>query len=258
MHILHDGYTDELYALLPVWQAQFGLSYMGLAIVRALYFGTMGGLQVPVDRWTSRLKPRSALALSTLVAAAGFVAMALPTGFIGLCAGLVLAGVGSSLQHPRASQLVTRSYGSESRPALGIYNFAATWEKPPFLQLLLFYYRFCHGEPSLGLWEPSGFSSHPVSLRLYRRSLPSLRYTRSSSVHVKAAAVSACCSLSAFLIQQRAWAISCFFRSSSMHAGIVSDGWSRIGAIVRWRSVWQGELWLARSARRRGWERGCN
>ena len=31
--------TDQLYALLTVWQAQFGLSYMGLAIVRALYCG---------------------------------------------------------------------------------------------------------------------------------------------------------------------------------------------------------------------------
>jgi FSR family fosmidomycin resistance protein-like MFS transporter len=139
-HILHDGYTDQLYALLPVWQAQFALSYMGLAIVRALYFGTMGGLQVPVDRLTRRLKPRLALALSTLVAAVGFVAMALPTGFTGLCAGLVLAGVGSSLQHPRASQLVTYSYGSESRGALGIYNFAGDLGKatlPAVVALLL-------------------------------------------------------------------------------------------------------------------------
>jgi MFS transporter, FSR family, fosmidomycin resistance protein len=103
-HMLHDGYTDQLYAFLPVWQEQFGLSYMGLAIVRALYYGTMGGLQVPVDPWTSQWKPRSALALSTFVAAAGFVAMALPAGFAGLCAGLVLAGAGSSLQQPRASQ----------------------------------------------------------------------------------------------------------------------------------------------------------
>jgi MFS family permease len=139
-HILHDGYTDQLYALLPVWQAQFGLSYMGLAIVRALYYGTMGGLQVPADRWTSRLKPRSALALSTLVAAAGFIAMALPTGFVGLCAGLVLAGAGSSAQHPRASHLVTQSYGSESRGALGIYNFAGDLGKatlPAIVALLL-------------------------------------------------------------------------------------------------------------------------
>ena len=49
-HALHDGYTDGLYAFLPVWQTQFGLSYAGLAIVRALYYGTMGGLQVPGDQ----------------------------------------------------------------------------------------------------------------------------------------------------------------------------------------------------------------
>jgi FSR family fosmidomycin resistance protein-like MFS transporter len=139
-HVLHDGYTDQLYALLPAWQAQFGLSYMGLAIVRALYYGTMGGLQVPTDRFACRLKPRSILALSTFLAALGFVAMALPTGFAGLCVGLVLAGVGSSVQHPRASELVTHSYGLESRGTLGIYNFAGDLGKatlPAIVALLL-------------------------------------------------------------------------------------------------------------------------
>jgi MFS transporter, FSR family, fosmidomycin resistance protein len=139
-HILHDGYTDQLYALLPAWQAQFGLSYMGLAVVRALYYGTMGGLQVPANRATIWLKPRSALALSTFVAALGFVAMALPTGFAGLCLGLVFAGTGSSVQHPRASDLVTHTYGSESRGALGIYNFAGDLGKatlPAIVALLL-------------------------------------------------------------------------------------------------------------------------
>jgi FSR family fosmidomycin resistance protein-like MFS transporter len=139
-HVLHDGYTDQLYALLPVWQAQFGLSYMGLAILRALYYGTMGGLQVPADRYASRLKPQATLTLSTFVAAFGFVAMALPTGFVGLCVGLVLAGVGSSVQHPRASELVTHSYGADSRGALGIYNFAGDLGKatlPAIVALLL-------------------------------------------------------------------------------------------------------------------------
>src|ERR1700728_2862532 len=139
-HILHDGYTDQLYALLPAWRAQFGLSYMGLALVRALYYGTMGGLQVPANRATSWLKPRSALALSTFVAALGFVAMALPTGFAGLCVGLVLAGAGSSVQHPPASDLGTHTYGSESRGALGIYNFAGDLGKailPAIVALLL-------------------------------------------------------------------------------------------------------------------------
>ena len=139
-HSLHDGYTDQLYALLPVWQAQFGLSYAGLAMVRALYYGAMGGLQVPADHLLSGWSPRSVLALSTFVAAVGFVVMALPTGFAGLCVGLLLAGVGSSVQHPRASQLVTNSYGAASRGPLGIYNFAGDVGKatlPATVALLL-------------------------------------------------------------------------------------------------------------------------
>jgi FSR family fosmidomycin resistance protein-like MFS transporter len=123
-HALHDGYTDGLYAFLPIWQAQFGLSYAGLAIVRALYYGTMGGLKLPGDRLVRALSPRAALVLSTVVAATGFMIMALPLGFAGLCVGLVLAGLGSSIQHPRGSLLVTDTYAPASRGALGVYNFS--------------------------------------------------------------------------------------------------------------------------------------
>jgi FSR family fosmidomycin resistance protein-like MFS transporter len=131
-HLLHDGYTDQLYALLPVWQMEFGLSYAGLAAVRALYSATMGGLQVPASRFTVKLDPRSALVLATITAAAGYLLMALPFGFPGLCAGLVLAGIGSSVQHPRASLLVTNIYGKASRGPLGIYNFAGDLGKASF------------------------------------------------------------------------------------------------------------------------------
>ena len=30
-HALHDGFTDTLYVLLPIWQAQFALSYAATA-----------------------------------------------------------------------------------------------------------------------------------------------------------------------------------------------------------------------------------
>jgi MFS transporter, FSR family, fosmidomycin resistance protein len=135
-HVLHDGYTDQLYALLPVWQSDFGLSYAGLAMVRALYYGSMAGLQIPGDKLTVKLSPRAALALATLVAAAGFALMALPFGFMGLCAGLVLAGIGSSVQHPRASLLVTNTYGKASRGPLGIYNFSGDLGKAVFPALV--------------------------------------------------------------------------------------------------------------------------
>jgi MFS transporter, FSR family, fosmidomycin resistance protein len=131
-HFLHDGYTDQLYALLPVWQSEFGLSYAGLAMVRALYSATMGGLQVPGNRLISRVGPRAALALATLIAATGYLTTALPFGFAGLCVGLVIAGVGSSVQHPRASLLVTKTYGKAARGPLGIYNFAGDLGKATF------------------------------------------------------------------------------------------------------------------------------
>jgi len=123
-HALHDGYTDGLYAFLPVWQAQFGLSYAALAVVRALYLGTMGGMQIPADRALRGFSPRTALILSTVAAAAGLLIVALPFGFAGLCFGLVVAGIGSSIQHPLGSMLVTDSYGTASRRPLGIYNFS--------------------------------------------------------------------------------------------------------------------------------------
>jgi FSR family fosmidomycin resistance protein-like MFS transporter len=139
-HLLHDGYTDQLYALLPVWQAEFGLTYAGLAVIRALYSGTMGGFQLPANRLTARLGPRAALALATFLAAAGFLVMALPFGLPGLCIGLVVAGIGSSIQHPRASVLVTQTYGAASRGPLSIYNFAGDLGKstlPAIVALLL-------------------------------------------------------------------------------------------------------------------------
>lgn len=139
-HALHDGYTDGLYAFLPVWQAQFGLSYAALALVRALYYATMGALQVPANAALRGRSPRFALVLSTLLAAAGLAVVALPLGFAGLCVGLVIAGLGSSIQHPRASTLVTDTYAHASKGPLGVYNFSGDLGKatvPALVALLL-------------------------------------------------------------------------------------------------------------------------
>jgi MFS family permease len=157
-HILHDGYTDQLYALLPVWQSEFGLSYAGLAVVRALYYGTMGGLQVPGSRLIARLSPRAALALATFIAAAGYLVMSLPYGFSGLCAGLILAGIGSSVQHPRASLLVTNTYGKASRGPLGIYNFSGDLGKASFPAVLALLLPVVAWRPAVGIMACVGLA----------------------------------------------------------------------------------------------------
>jgi FSR family fosmidomycin resistance protein-like MFS transporter len=151
VHALHDGYTDGLYAFMPIWQSQFGLSYASLAAVRALYYATMGGLQVPADRVLREITPRAALLLATLLAATGLAIMALPLGFAGLCVGLVIAGIGSSIQHPRGSSLITDTYGEASRGPLGAYNFSGDLGKAALPALAALLIPLMAWRPVLGL-----------------------------------------------------------------------------------------------------------
>jgi MFS transporter, FSR family, fosmidomycin resistance protein len=123
-HALHDGYTDLIYVLLPVWQAEFALGYGVLAIVRGLYTGTMAGLQIPVSRLSEWLGGRGILAIGTALAGCGYALAGISGGLLGLCLALALSGAGSSTQHPIASAAVSHAYGDAARGPLGIYNFS--------------------------------------------------------------------------------------------------------------------------------------
>ena len=48
-HALHDGYTDLIYVMLPIWQAEFGLGYAALGLMKTVFSGTLAGLQIPVE-----------------------------------------------------------------------------------------------------------------------------------------------------------------------------------------------------------------
>jgi MFS transporter, FSR family, fosmidomycin resistance protein len=181
-HVLHDGYTDGLYAFLPVWQAQFGLSYASLAIVRALYYGTMGALQVPSDRVFRRLSPRMALSLSTLVASFGFLVMALPGSLVGLCFGLAIAGLGSSIQHPRASLLISETYGDASRGPLGIYNFSGDLGKAAFPALAALLLPILSWRPVLGLMGLLGIITAVALTSLAPTAIPVLQGVSGNAV----------------------------------------------------------------------------
>lgn len=123
-HALHDGYTDLIYVLLPIWQSDFGLSYGALAILRGVYAGTMASLQLPAGRLANRIGSRATLALGSLLAAIGYAAAGASGSLLGLCVALAVSGAGSSTQHPLASGAVSRVYGRDARKPLSIYNFS--------------------------------------------------------------------------------------------------------------------------------------
>jgi hypothetical protein len=68
-HVLHDGYTDLIWVALPIWQAEFALSYAAVGTLRMIYSGTMAGLQIPAARVAERLGEARCWRLARLCAA---------------------------------------------------------------------------------------------------------------------------------------------------------------------------------------------
>jgi MFS family permease len=122
-HVLHDGYTDLLYLLFPIWQREFGFSFALIGVMKTLFSGALSLFQVPAARLAGRLGEAAVLAFGTfLVAAAVLCYGAAPSPGV-LFALLFLGGIGAAAQHPLSSSIVANAFGS-SRMALGTYNFA--------------------------------------------------------------------------------------------------------------------------------------
>src|SRR4051812_7724111 len=79
-HVLHDGYTDLFYVLLPIWQAECGLGYAEIGALRALYGGSMASFQVPAGIIAERLGGPLILGLGTALSAKLLKPVRLPPG----------------------------------------------------------------------------------------------------------------------------------------------------------------------------------
>jgi MFS family permease len=124
-HALHDGYTDLIYVMLPIWQKEFGLGYAELGLLRGLFSGTMAVFQIPSGLIAERLGTAPMLALGTALAGTGYCLAGASAGFGLLMVALFIGGLGASVQHPLASSLMARAFsGPRSMKALGTYNFA--------------------------------------------------------------------------------------------------------------------------------------
>jgi MFS family permease len=124
-HALHDGYTDLVYILLPIWQNEFGLGFAALGLMRTVFSGTLASFQIPAGFLAERFGAVTVLALGTAIAGFGYVLAGFSNGVALLVAALFVGGLGASTQHPLASSLIAHAFaGSRSLKALGTYNFA--------------------------------------------------------------------------------------------------------------------------------------
>ena len=124
-HALHDGYTDLVYVMLPIWQGEFGLGFAALGLMRTVFSGTLAGFQIPAGFLAERFGAATVLALGTALAGLGYIFAGLSSGVAVLVVALFVGGLGASTQHPLASSLIAHAFaGTRSLKALGTYNFA--------------------------------------------------------------------------------------------------------------------------------------
>src|SRR5581483_9394568 len=91
-HALHDGYTDLVYIMLPVWQAEFALGYAAVGALRTLSSGTMAALQIPSGYLSERIGPPLTLALGTALAGVGYLIAGASSGLAMLALPLLTVG----------------------------------------------------------------------------------------------------------------------------------------------------------------------
>ena len=124
-HFVHDGFADILYVLFPVWAREFGLSFAQVGLMRTAYSGAMAAFQIPAGLLAERWGEARLLAAGTAATALGFIAAGFAGGYVALLGCLLAAGLGSGVQHPLSSTLVSNAYeDGRRRTALGTYNFS--------------------------------------------------------------------------------------------------------------------------------------
>jgi FSR family fosmidomycin resistance protein-like MFS transporter len=154
-HFIHDGFTDTIYVLLPLWAEAFGLSHAQVGALRMAMLGALATFQIPAGYLAERIGERYVLVLGTLVAGVGFILLGLADGFITLLIFLIVAGVGCATQHPLASAIVSKAYRvGGRRAALGTYNFTGDLGKmaaPVFVASIAAVYGWQSGTLAYGL-----------------------------------------------------------------------------------------------------------
>ena len=125
IHFLHDGCSDLLYVLFPLWAREFSLSFAQVGLLRTAYSGALALFQVPAGYLAERWGEPRILAAGTFLTAVGFFCVGTAGGFVPLLVFLMIGGLGSGTQHPLSSSLVSRAYeAGRRRVAIGTYNFS--------------------------------------------------------------------------------------------------------------------------------------
>ena len=117
-HVVHDGFSDVTYVLLPLLAQTFGLSLSQVGMIRSAHRVAMAAFQLPAGLIAERFGERNLLALGTLIAGVAFLGLGYVEGFWAVLIALFFAGVGSAVQHPLSSTIISPTRSTSSTRAI--------------------------------------------------------------------------------------------------------------------------------------------
>ena len=117
-HALFDGYTDLIFVMLPIWQAEFGLSYAQVGVIRGMFSGTMAGFQISATRLAEKIGTRAILAAAAALSGAAYFLVGASVGFITLLAAALVPAC--SIRSPRISSRAPTDRAPAPRSAITI------------------------------------------------------------------------------------------------------------------------------------------
>ncbi|MCI0812913.1 MAG: MFS transporter, partial [Chloroflexi bacterium] len=125
MHIWSDLYFALMFPLLLLIQEDMDLSFTEIGVLRAVFSGASGVLQIPAGFLAESMGEFWLLVGGNIWVSVGLMGMALSPVFVVLLIVSFLGGLGGGFQHPLASSMVSRAYDDKGRStAVGTVNFA--------------------------------------------------------------------------------------------------------------------------------------
>nr|WP_208449109.1 MFS transporter [Burkholderia anthina] len=104
-HAVHDGLTDVIYVLLPIWQAQFAINFAQVGLLRGSYSGVMAGFQLLASRAARRWGRERMLVGGTALAGIAYLIAGQAGGLAALMIALVLAELAAEGKREQAFAL---------------------------------------------------------------------------------------------------------------------------------------------------------
>ncbi len=120
-HGINHAYISLLAIIFPIMMREFGMTYTQIGIVATAGAITAGALQAPIGILSKVMLRKSVIGLGALLNGVMTFFTGITTNFSQLLVYRLLAGVGSSPQHPVGASLISDNFKRDRGMALGIH-----------------------------------------------------------------------------------------------------------------------------------------